>query len=183
LQSPTIDDFLSQMKAGSVMHSYEGEMTESVVSEVLRDIEERLETEENDFKKSRKIYNILVEAMQNLYHHTDAFTPEVLDNGDEKRTTRIILARKEGEYHVLAANYIIKDNIPALKAKLDKINSLDKDGLREYYKEVLDNGQFSVHGGGGLGIIDIARKSGNSLDYEFSDVNDDYGLFGLKIKV
>ena len=62
-------------------------------------------------------------------------------------------------------------------------NALDKDGLRSYYKEVLDNGQYSVHGGGGLGMIDIARKSGNKLEYDFSDVNDDFGLYILKIKV
>ena len=73
--------------------------------------------------------------------------------------------------------------MPPLKAKLDKINALDKEGLRSYYKEVLDNGQYSVHGGGGLGMIDIARKSGNKLDYDFSDVSDTFGLYVLKLKV
>ena len=83
----------------------------------------------------------------------------------------------------MTANYIEVDNIAPLKAKLDKINALDKDGLRSYYKEVLDNGKYSVHGGGGLGMIDIARKSGNKLEYDFSDVNDYFGLYILKIKV
>ena len=168
---------------GEVMHSFKGEITQKVLSETLKSVEDRLEKEEEDFKKSRKVYNILVEALQNLYHHTDAQAAEVLDNGDQKKTATFMLARKDGEYNILAANYIVKDNIPPLKSKLDKINSLDKQGLREFYKEVLDNGQYSVHGGGGLGMIDIARKSGNSLDYEFSDINRDYGLFVLKIKV
>lgn len=165
------------------MHSFEGEITESLVSDILKEVEERLESDEEDFKKSRKVYNVLVETLQNLYHHTDAHAVEVLDNGDKKKTAMFLLARKDSEYNILAANYILKQNIPSLKAKLDKINSLDKEGLRDYYKEVLDNGQYSVHGGGGLGMIDIARKSGNKLEYDFSDVNTDYGLFVLRIKV
>lgn len=165
------------------MHQFEGEITEPLVNQILGSVEVRLEAEEIDAKKSRKVYNVLVEALQNLYHHTDAFAEEVLDNGDQKKTAVFIVGKKAEDYNILAANYIVKDNVPSLKTRLDRINSLDKDGLRDYYKEVLDNGQYSVHGGGGLGMIDIARKSGNKLEYEFSDVNKDYGLFILKIKV
>lgn len=171
------------MSGGEILQSFEGEVTEPVLSEILKESEDRLENEEEDFKKRRKVYNILVEALQNLYHHTDAESREVLDNGDHKKTAAFIVARKNSEYNILAANYIVKDNIPSLKARLDKINGLDKEGLKLYYREVLNNGQYSVHGGGGLGMIDIARKSGNELVYEFADVNRDYGLFVLKIKV
>jgi hypothetical protein len=184
LQSQTINSFEEEMTAGGeILRSFEGEITEAVLSETLRDIEAKLEAQEEDFKKSRKVYNILVEALQNLYHHTDAQAQEILDNGDQKKTARFILARKNGEYNILAANYLVLDNVPSLKSKLDKINNLDKEGLRALYKEVLNNGQYSVHGGGGLGMIDIARKSGNKLDYDFASINNDYGLFILKIKV
>ena len=169
--------------SGVILHRFEGEITEKVLTDTLRSIEALLEDKEADFKKSRKVYNILVEALQNLFHQTDSQTAEVLNNGDQKRTARFILAQKNEEYNILASNYILKDNIPTLKSKLDKVNSLDKQGLREYYKEVLNNGQYSVHGGGGLGMIDIARKSGNQLDYSFEDVNEDYGLFTLIVKV
>lgn len=184
LTSEAIKIFINDMgNGGEILHDFEGEITEVMLTQTLKNIEELLENTEEDFKKSRKVYNILVEALQNLYHHTDAQAAEVLDNGDQKKTARFILALKNEEYNILAANYIVKDNIPTLKSKLDKVNSLEKDGLRELYKEVLNNGQYSVHGGGGLGMIDIARKSGNKLVYDFSDVNEDYGLFTLKIKV
>ena len=184
LTSQAIDIFEKEMvDLGTILHQFEGEITEVVLTETLKKVEAMLEEKEADFKKSRKVYNILVEALQNLYHHTDAQTVEVLNNGDKKKTAKFILAVKNEEYNILAANYIVKDNIPTLKSKLDKVNSLDKQGLREYYKEVLNNGQYSVHGGGGLGMIDIARKSGNQLTYEFEDINEDYGLFTLIIKV
>ncbi len=184
MRSQAIEDFNSDFKdSGVVVLSFEGEISEDVLSESLKKIEDYLETNEEDFKIGRKVYNILIEALQNLYHHTDAQASEILDNGDSKKTASFIIGVKNKEYNILAANYIVRDNVPPLKSRLDKINALDKEGLREYYKEVLDNGQYSAHGGGGLGMIDIARKSGNKLDYTFTEVNADYELFVLKIKV
>lgn len=171
------------MTPSGVMIDFHGEINEEKLSAILGEAETKLEETEENFKKSRKVYNILVESIQNLFHHSDALGDAELMDGIKKRTTSFILAKQNEEYNILAANYIEKANIDPLKSKLDKVNSLDKQGLREYYKEVLDNGQYSVHGGGGLGMIDIARKSGNKLDYTFAEVNEDYGLFILKIKV
>lgn len=184
MNSSVIDSFVKDLTThGEILQSHLGEITQAVLTNILSEIEARLEKEEEDFKKSRKVYNILVEALQNLYHHTETHSESVLENGDNIKTAVYYLGRKGGEYNILVANYLTLDYIPTLKARLDKINNLDKEGLRSYYKEVLNNGQYSVHGGGGLGMIDIARKSGNKLDYDFSNLNTDYGIFTLKIKI
>lgn len=180
LESKIISDFVRQFADAELLMNFHGEVNEERIGSILGEVEQKLENTEEDFKKQRKVYNILVEGLQNLYHHTDAMSN---GNDTESRTATFVLGRKESEYSILTANFIETENIAPLRAKLDKINSLDKDGLREYYKEVLDNGQYSVHGGGGLGMIDIARKSGNKLEYNFSDVNDHFGLYILKIKV
>ncbi|MEQ9187093.1 MAG: SiaB family protein kinase [Cryomorphaceae bacterium] len=176
MESQAIKQFTDDLDDGALLVNFQGEVHEDRISKILGDVEQKLEATEEDFKKQRKVYNILVETLQNLYHHTDALE-------DGKKIVTFILAKTDEGYSILAANYIDLNNVPPLKAKLDKISSLDKDGLRAYYKEVLDNGQYSVHGGGGLGIIDIARKSGNKLDYDFSEVSDTFGLYVLKIKV
>ena len=38
-------------------------------------------------------------------------------------------------------------------------------------------------GGGGLGMIDIARKTGKKLNYDFAPLNDEYTFFSLNINV
>jgi len=42
---------------------------------------------------------------------------------------------------------------------------------------------MSDKGGGGLGMIDIARKSGQKLDFNFLPVNNNFSFFSLNIKV
>ena len=68
-------------------------------------------------------------------------------------------------------------------SKIDYINSLNRDELKAYYKEVLNNGELSEKGGGGLGLIDIAKKSRNKLQYSFREIDEDYSFFTLTVKI
>jgi hypothetical protein len=42
---------------------------------------------------------------------------------------------------------------------------------------------MSAKGGGGLGLVDIVRKTGNKLNYLFAKYNDEYSFFYLDILV
>ena len=73
--------------------------------------------------------------------------------------------------------------MPALKKTLEHINSLDKEGLKDLYKEIIKNTTISDKGGAGLGFVDMARKSGQKLLYEFPEMSPDYHFFCLKVIV
>ena len=139
-----------------------------------------METLDEPPKIKKKVYNILVECLQNLYHHIDE---------DDKRTkldekSALFMIRKiDGEYSIMTGNYMSIDNVDIMRSRLDRINEMDQEELKVYYKEVLNNGQMSAKGGGGLGMIDIARKSGKKLEYKFDPVDNDYSFFSLNVKV
>jgi hypothetical protein len=75
------------------------------------------------------------------------------------------------------------ENLPSLRHALEHINSLDKDGLKELYKEIIKNTTISVKGGAGLGFVDMARKSGEKLEWSFIPMNDDQSFFCLKVNI
>ena len=60
---------------------------------------------------------------------------------------------------------------------------MSKEELKEFYKKTLNNGQMSKKGGGGLGMIDIARKTGEKLDYNFLEIDNKVSFFTLNIKI
>ena len=94
-----------------------------------------------------------------------------------------MISKNSDHYEVKTGNYIAKHKSNELKQKLDDINALDKDGLRDLYKSVLNDGELSEKGTAGLGMIDIARKSGNKLEYDFMPVDDNYDFFCLNVKI
>ena len=83
----------------------------------------------------------------------------------------------------MQGNFIYPRNVVDITNKINHINSLDRDQLKAYYKEILGNGKLSAKGGGGLGLIDIAKKSRNKLEYSFKEIDDDYSFFTLIVKI
>jgi len=127
----------------------------------------------------KKVYNVLVECLQNLYHHMD----EVDASTDRARSAIFMIGKFDNKYTIITGNYIRTENVKSLDDRLNEINALNSDQLKEYYKKVLANGEMSAKGGGGLGMIDIARKTGEKLNYNFMPIDDKYSFFSFNIKI
>lgn len=176
-----IHDFYNMMEDGNIMLSFKGEVTSDLLTSILQIMESKMEVLDESPKIKKKVYNILVECLQNLYHHIDE--DDTLTAANEKSALFMIRKSDEGDYSIMTGNYIANENVNHLKGRLDKINSMDKEELKDYYKEVLNNGEMSAKGGGGLGMIDIARKSGKKLDYSFSNIDNNFSFFSLIVNI
>ena len=175
-----IHDFYNKMEQGNIMLSFKGEVTSDLLTSILQIMESKMETLEEPPKIKKKVYNILVECLQNLYHHLDDDDFKTKIN---EKSALFMIRKLDGEYSIMTGNFIASENVEMVKGRLDTINKMDKDELKVYYKEVLNNGEMSAKGGGGLGMIDIARKSGKKLEYNFDPIDDNYSFFSLNIKV
>jgi hypothetical protein len=156
-----------------------GIFTSESILQSLEIAEKKLDIlcENNSTKK--KLFNILVESLQNLYHHAEPYNTE----NNHIKNVEILVWRNQFCYYIKTENYIRKENINSLRTQIETVNSLSKSELRDYYKFSLKNNSFSAKGGANLGLIDIARKSGEKLEYNFRNVNNDVSIFELKIKV
>jgi hypothetical protein len=132
-------------------------------------------------KVKKKVFNVLVECLQNLYHHIDKDAPEELAALDS--SALLMIAKNSDNYQIMTGNYMETKYVEELKSKLDLVNSMDKAELKAYYKEVLNNGTRSEKGTAGLGMIDIARKSAQKLGYHFMDVDKEMTFFSLTVKI
>jgi hypothetical protein len=172
--------FYDKMEQNNIMLSFKGDITSELLTSILQIMEAKLDNWQEEPKVKKKVYNVLVECLQNLYHHMDEIAPE---QDDRIRSAIFMIGKIDGEYNIITGNYIKNANIANLKKLLDDINVLSKEELKEYYKEVLNNGEMSLKGGGGLGMIDIARKTGGKLNFQFTPVDDKYSFFSLNINI
>lgn len=172
------------MERNNIILSFKGAITSELLSSVLQIMESKMEDLEESLKTRRKVFNVLVECLQNLYHHIDDFeidgTPEDVAR---MKSAVFMIARNEGYYNVVTGNFLLTENVTKLTDRITTINSFDREELKEYYKSVLNNGEMSAKGGGGLGFIDIAKKSGEKLDFDFAEVDDTYSFFTLIVKI
>ncbi len=158
---------------------YEGDFTQETTKSILTMAERNLDSSGEEANIKRKVFNVMVEALQNIVKHSD----ELVDGVMKSHAAIFLIGREENRYSVMSGNAVRKANISKLKEKLEKINSLDKEGLKELYKAIIKNTTISEKGGAGLGFVDMARKSGTKLEYEFPEMSTDYAFFCLKVNV
>lgn len=177
-----VNEYYSKLNSDDVLIAYKGNVTSELISNVLEVIEARMDEYSEASKIRKKVYNVLVESLQNLYHHIDILPPEIRKDYDEKFGI-LVVSREESRYRISTGNFIDSEKVPQLKGKIDKINSMDAEELKDMYKFILNHQRLSKKGGGGLGLVDIARKTGNKLDYKFHKYNADYAFFNLDVYV
>jgi hypothetical protein len=87
------------------------------------------------------------------------------------------------KYALTTGNLILNENVENLKEKLEIINKNDKIGLKELFRKSLSGQTISSDSTGNMGLIDMARKSGSKLVYQFEKINDLYSYYTLTVKV
>jgi uncharacterized protein YfkK (UPF0435 family) len=177
-----INEYYTDLNKGEVLLAYKGSITSELINDVLEAVEEKLEQSNEVGLTRKKLYNVLVESLQNLYHHIEETHEGINEDLDPK--FGILAVQKENDlYKVSTGNFINSNKIKFLKEKIDKINSLSRDELKDMYKFILNHQKLSAKGGGGLGLVDIARKTGHKLEYAFYNYNGNYYFFNLTIKI
>src|ERR1044071_4206316 len=171
-----------KMEKNNILLSFKGDITSELLTSILQIMENKMDNMQEEPKMKKKVYNVLVECLQNLYHHLDEVADAHADS-EKIRSAIFTIGKVDNKYTIITGNYILNENILGLRNRLDEVNSLNKEELKEYYKRVLNNGEMSLKGGGGLGMIDIARKTGEKLEYNFLEIDNKVSFFTLNIKI
>jgi hypothetical protein len=162
-------DLYSDLERHRVMLSFKGNLTPELVTALLGLVQKR-------------VFNVVMECLQNLYHHNAQRSGTDAVRTDDAQGV-VMIAQTDKGYSVLTGNFMAEGEVERLKEHLDHVNALAPDELRDLYKEKLADGRYSASGGGGLGLIDIARRSGNKLEYGFVPFDTQSTFFSLNVNV
>jgi len=158
--------------------SYRGPFHESLTERIV-DISENTVADQLGLKKiNRKVSFLLVECFQNIIKHGEKIKEDQSELFDEG----MFSFKNHGDSYVINSINIVRDDeVEALKNTVDLVNSKSKQELKELYKQQLVDNEMSDKGGAGLGLIEIARKSGNKLLYEFERLSNGYHQFHQQV--
>ncbi|MBR4215287.1 MAG: SiaB family protein kinase [Bacteroidales bacterium] len=162
----------------SLEYIYRGNVNSAIAENILSLAENNIGQSREKILIRKRIYFIMVECLQNITRHQEKIIDRKTDNEG-----LFIMRKKKFAYYITSGNLIKNDTIDSLKAKIEKINNLDEESLKEYSRQVLDNGTFSSKGGAGLGLIEMARKSGRKFRYEFVKLDNEYSFFYLHLSI
>lgn len=183
MQKTNSEKYLSIAELFNVLNNYQlnyaynGDFTNDLTERILSLAETNMEVEAETLTVKKKVYFIIVESLQNITRHQGTSKDTRLMDGF------FSIHKFAGGYLVGSGNAIENKDVPSLSQKLEKVNSLTAEELREYQKEVLSSGSFSDKGGAGLGLIEMVRKSGNKLAYDFKKLDEKNSYFYFQAKI
>ncbi len=157
---------------------FRDEMTNDTVHDLLAIAEIKMKGASGEKKLIRRVFNVLVECVQNIVNHADVSPVKKLN-----QAAILVIGKGIDHYFVITGNLIRNERIETLKEIIDLINGLSPEVIRDYYTEKMKVAEFSAKGGAGLGLLDISRRSGRKLEYDFRPVDDNFSYFSFKVNI
>ncbi|MBT33150.1 MAG: hypothetical protein CMO01_26110 [Thalassobius sp.] len=169
--------FYHEMMNNGISLVYLGEFNHEITKMFTSMAEDEMERKNEERSTKKKVYHVMVETLQNMNKHSDGISDDKVGKG------LFIIGQKDEAYYVLTSNKILNSKIPMLQAMIEKINDSSIAELKQMYMKQIKEGKLSDKGGAGLGLIDIARKTGEKYQYQFLPIDEKYCFFILKVEV
>ena len=180
--APVFNDFIHDMVQDihrtDLEYIYRGIINSEIVANTLELAKTNIEKTVEIIPMRHRVYFIMGEGLQNIAKHQD--TP---DEEDLSYNSLIYISKKDNKYYITTANIISNKNVPYLKEKLDRINELSLSELRQLAREIRKNNVLDNNSNANIGLVEIAKRSGRKLLYEFREINDQYSYFYLNIEI
>ena len=163
---------------GIIFLSYGGYLSQALISGMTEALEK--EAEDNDISMgiSNNMFTIFIELSQNMMNYSKSLKSSAI------KPQGLILVSKDSNfnYHIHSQNIVSLNDKEKIEPKLKEIQSLDKDGIKNRYRELRKSGQHTHGRGGGIGFYEIAKKC-DSIEYNFTKINEDRYYFHIKTNI
>lgn len=158
---------------------YKGEMNHNIMRTFALMANRKIQEKNLPTAVRKRVFHIIIECLQNITKHSDDYDEKERHIGNGMF---VVGETKEG-FYVITGNIVQNDHLQSLRQRIDVLNNASPEELRQHFIKQMLNGEIDKKGGAGLGLIDIARKSGRKLFYHFVPFNNDSHFFILIVTI
>lgn len=160
----------------SLIVAYKGIFSQEVILELGEVLARDIALLENE-QFSRKVFGVFIELSQNLKNYSAKKDASGSGQG------RLRVFRDQTLYYLETCNRITPSERVVLKGRIQEINLMKADRLKQKYNQIRMFGKSVPGKGAGLGLIDIARRTGNPIRATFRKINENNLELVLKVSL
>lgn len=163
----SIHQFYNQLRQHHLHMVAQGLISQDILSLIALSLKRRPDNE----VLARRLFAIVVELSQNIFHYSAIKEFSVKDQR-EIGVGIVAVGESDTHYVVASGNVAKPENAAFISRQCDYINTLDSEELRQYYREQRRQPAREGSVGGSIGLIEIVRKSGSPIRYEIIPLED-----------
>jgi len=162
-----------------ILFCFSGPTTHDILISIGDTLKKRMGREAVKSSTVNKVFSVFVEQVENIVRYSD----EKVRYGDNPEGVSygiVAVGKEDNKYYVSCGNMVKTSKTDSIKNKITYIQKLDKKQLKKYYKEKRRKGSDEDSKGAGIGLIEIARRATEKIEFHINQVDDQYSFFSIK---
>ena len=157
---------------------YMGDISFEIMEMLLTKLRSAKEFKEMNKPARKRLYSTFVESIDNMFKYAARNTSDhKITKGDP-----MICVKKIGDrFAVISGNLVLNDDVEDLRFKLDRVNQLDNEALKSLYEDIINQETDAEDKGAGLGLITMALRTEDDIEYSFISLDGDHSFFKMQI--
>jgi hypothetical protein len=176
----TYSSFKKAQDANGIIFSFSGYVSEGILYSLGEALRQKMALEEADTGTVKRVFSIFVEQVQNIIRYSADKVSGSLDREVELSAGMVTIGIERGRFFIVCGNAVRETEAAKLEARLRHLRGLDKDGIKAYYREQLRAAPDDDSRGATIGLIEIARRASEPIEYDFAPAGDGRVFFCLK---
>jgi len=165
---------------------YSGPIWAEGIDGMAEFLQRRLDKDDLTLSVSQSVFSVFIEQVNNmLMYSIEREQSNDMDKACSDTARGVFLMGKhDNMYFIQTGNFMKESTVELLKNRIDYLNTLDKQQLRQFFNEqrkIEDNNPES--NGGGIGLIEVARRATSKIDYQFIPYGDGVTYFTMYVTV
>lgn len=179
-------EYYELFKEKNINIAYSGPIWGDSVESIGNTIRRRLEFDELPLTASKSVFTVFVEQINNiLMYSAEKLSAPESEQSDLEISSGVFAMGAMNKVYILKSGNVIKnENVEKLRSALEHLNSLDKDGLKKFYKEQIrseNNNPDSM--GAGIGLTEIARRASSKIKFSFKPYGEGLSFFSMYVTI
>jgi hypothetical protein len=175
-----IFNLYQDLSKDGVIFCFSGSTSQNIIEGIGETLRQRMELEGVGPSVINRVFAVFIEQIHNILHYSEEKLPKEPAPDGELRFGIVLVGMWGSRYYVRCGNYVSNSNVGPLSELLLQLRGMDKDQLKALFKErrkLAEQGDASK--GAGLGLIEMARKSTEPLEFEITRVDDSKSFFSI----
>ncbi|TAJ82023.1 MAG: hypothetical protein EPO42_01780 [Gallionellaceae bacterium] len=178
-----VEDFFNYQEDlvdSGVFLTFSGVLTHDFMLKLGDMLKTKMALQNVDKNLMLKVFSLMIEQSQNIiFYSSEKLAIPSLEN-EEMGIGTVAVGFKDDHYFVFCGNHIANPKVGQLSAKLEAIQKMSPEELKQHYKEQRRLEPDTDSKGAGLGFIEMARKSSQPIEFAFRKIDDNQSYFTLK---
>lgn len=163
-----------------VFMTYVGFMTQTLLTGMIDSLTHDEEFSDIPNSVAHNIFTVFIEMIQNIIKYSKS---ELISEKSYKSNGMIAVGKNENNiYYIVSKNIVNKQDVKVIMQRIDYINNICYEEIKEKYRELRRSGINSHERGAGIGFYEIAKRA-KKMKYEFEKINSEKYYFYLKVEI